>query len=476
MSLCKKSLILLLFVIFFTSCAREQIPINKKAYANEDQDIMFAFEDIHNKNYVGAKNLYLKLFNNSHRGEYLYKALQICLYLKENQEIISLVDENYNPTLKNSAKIFNINLLALISVKKYDEALSKALLFIKKDDDIRTYEIIANIYYIKGKYQEASKYFESIYLKELKPKYLISLVDVLYARLHEKQSAISYLETHLRLHGYNLDLGMKLFSFYRENNNLDGVISILKRTYNSLNGNEKQKLLQKKVGELLVSYLEIKDIKDAIKFLKVKHLDNAKLLSLYEKNLDYEKAYKLSEKIYKKTNDINMYAKLAVLEFQSAENKRSVLKSVIKKMRYILSVSNMPIYQNFLGYLLIKYNLDIKEGLALTKKALKAEPNNLAYMDSIAWGEYKLRQCKSAKILMKKVVGQVGLIDKDIKFHWDTIQKCKIKKISKKVKRTKHHKIKIAKKYHDKKQKLSTDIKKQKYIKHTKISKSKVKK
>jgi len=473
MTLCKKSLMLLLFLVFFTSCAREQIPINEKAYANEDQDIMFAFENMHDKNYAGAKKLYLKLFNNSHRGEYLYKALQICLYLKENKEIISLVNKNYDPTLKNFEKIYNINLLALISVKKYDEALKKALLFIKTHDDIRTYEIIANIYYIKGQYQEASKYFESIYLKELKPKYLISLVDILYARLHEKQRAISYLETHLRLHGYNLDLGMKLFSFYRENNNLDGVISVLKRTYNSLSSNKKQKLLQKKVGELLVSYLEIKDINDAIKFLKAKHLDDEKLLSLYEKNLQFKKAYRLSEKIYKKTKDINMYAKLAILEFQSARHKRSVLKSVIKKMRYILSVSNMPIYQNFLGYLLIKYNLGIEEGLELTKKALKVEPNNLAYMDSIAWGEYKLRQCKRAKILMKKVVGQVGLLDKDIKYHWDTIQKCKNKKLRKN-KRKKKHSNKYHKKHH---KKYHKNIKEQKHIKHLKVNeKSKVKK
>ena len=74
---------------------------------------------------------------------------------------------------------------------------------------------------------------------------------------------------------------------------------------------------------------------------------------------------------------------------------------------------------------MIDFNIDIKRGLVLVKKALETEPNNIAYIDTLAWGEYKLKNCKEAYIQMKKVVDEVGMDDEEIKLHWEQIQECK---------------------------------------------------
>ena len=59
-----------------------------------------------------------------------------------------------------------------------------------------------------------------------------------------------------------------------------------------------------------------------------------------------------------------------------------------------------------------------------SKKALKKEPKNLAYLDTLAWGEYKLNNCAEAYIQMKKVVDEAGLEDKEIRLHWEKIKEC----------------------------------------------------
>ena len=57
-------------------------------------------------------------------------------------------------------------------------------------------------------------------------------------------------------------------------------------------------------------------------------------------------------------------------------------------------------------------------------KALEKDSSNIAYIDTLAWGEYKLKNCKEAFINMKKVVDEVGLDDAEIKLHWENIKEC----------------------------------------------------
>jgi len=102
----------------------------------------------------------------------------------------------------------------------------------------------------------------------------------------------------------------------------------------------------------------------------------------------------------------------------------SVLESVIKKFSKALEKVNNPVYQNYLAYLLIDYDKDIKKGILLVNKALEKEPDNIAYIDTLAWGEYKLNNCNNAYKQMKKVVDKAGLEEKEIKFHWEKIKEC----------------------------------------------------
>ncbi len=113
-----------------------------------------------------------------------------------------------------------------------------------------------------------------------------------------------------------------------------------------------------------------------------------------------------------------------MLEFEMAKDKKTVIKSVVKKFEDVLTVLDNHVYQNYLGYILIDLDIDVKKGLKYVKKALEKAPNNLAYIDSLAWGQYKLNECKEALINIKKVVDGAGLDDIEIKTHWNKIKEC----------------------------------------------------
>lgn len=86
-------------------------------------------------------------------------------------------------------------------------------------------------------------------------------------------------------------------------------------------------------------------------------------------------------------------------------------------------------YLNYLGYLLIDHEIDVKKGMLYIKQVLKLEPDSAFYLDSLAWGHYKLGECKKAKKIMQKVLTLEGGDNEEVLEHVDAINKClKIKK------------------------------------------------
>ena len=84
------------------------------------------------------------------------------------------------------------------------------------------------------------------------------------------------------------------------------------------------------------------------------------------------------------------------------------------------------IYLNYYGYTLINKEIDVKKGIKVIEDALKQQPDNTYYLDSLAWGYYKENRCKEAYEMMKRVVDEEGLNEAEIIEHWDAIQKkCK---------------------------------------------------
>lgn len=81
-----------------------------------------------------------------------------------------------------------------------------------------------------------------------------------------------------------------------------------------------------------------------------------------------------------------------------------VVALVSEKFSNAIDENSDDLYLNYYGYLLINYDLDLKKGMKLVELALKKEPQNLYYLDSLAWGYYKQGDCKKAWEILKQTL------------------------------------------------------------------------
>jgi len=425
----KRTLVLLPIIFIFFGCVPQTSNLVKydykyKAYENENELILHALEYMKQGNRQKASILFLNLFNKTLNDEYLFEYSRLAFSIKNYQDIITIVEANKEHIKKNEDKVSKIYILSLMQTKQVDKAKVVLDDLLKRYDTDSNKELLANIYLLKKDYEKAKDVFEEVYESTLTSNTLLNLVDVMYTYLNEKEDAINYLESHLKVYGCDNLVCSKLLGFYQEQKDINGVISVLKRTYISFKEDDKNKYTVDKVYKLLMYYLEKKDINEAIAFLEETKANDEKLLSLYQNARMSNKAYELVQKLYKRTGNLDYLAQVAMLEFEVAKDREKVLKSVIKKFEDVLAVLDNHIYQNYLGYILIDYDIDVKKGLKLVEKALQKAPNNLAYIDSLAWGQYKLKDCKNAKINMQKVVDSAGLNDDEIRTHWEKIKEC----------------------------------------------------
>jgi len=422
----KRFIIFSISLVFLLGCSPSQsniINYNDKSFKDEDRDILFALEYDRSGDKEQARSLYLSLYERTMKDEYLLEYIKISFALQNYDDIVKIIKTNQKRIVKSKNQILRIYILTLIQQKNLDEALNATNELIKENNSNLNHELLGNIFLQKNDYKNAKKEFEYVYKNSFDENSLIELINIMYIYLNEKNEAINLLESHIKLYGCTNLTCSKLLNIYQEENDIDGIISVLKKSYYQYK-DKSNHMTMDRIYKLLMYYLEKKDINEAIIFLEKSRADDQKLLDLYRNIKEYKKAYSLVKELYTKTANIDYLAQIAMLEFESAVNKKDVLKSVIKKFDDVLVVLDNHIYQNYLGYLLIDFDIDINRGIALIKKALEKAPNNLAYIDSLAWGQYKQKNCKEAYKNMKIVVDNAGLNDEEIKSHWKEIKEC----------------------------------------------------
>lgn len=417
-------LIVLLFILFSSiGCVNQSNVV--KNNPKEDLYIMLALDSERNLDYKNSYKYYKKLYDISHKESYLKKSIIYSFKSKQFQTMHELSNIGLKQFPKNKEYFWDQLVVSLYSLGKKKEVITEAKKLIKEFQTSQSYELLANIYYNFKEYTNSLKYYESAYTLNQNEKTLIQLTNILYNYLNKKDVALAYLETYLHTKGCGGQVCNKLMLIYQEQGNVNGMISILNRMYTKYKNKPKLAKTTRSIQNLIVSLLEKKDINKAIKFLEKTGSDQTKLINLYYQNRQLSKALKLTKKLYKKTRNPDLLGKIAMYRFELAPNKRKVMKHVIADFQLALSSGiNNASYQNYYGYLLIDFDIDAKKGLTLVQEALKTAPNNIAYLDSLAWGYYKTKQCEKAYRVISKVVVTVGLKDKEIRKHWDKIKQC----------------------------------------------------
>lgn len=433
----KKSLVFCLLLPFLGGCSVKTLndqnkdaptitftKVDTKPFILENQYIILALESENQKLYYDAIGLYFKLFENTNNYEYLVKYLTLSTNIKDFKSVKKYASKYLIDNIKEEEVILRLYVYSLFKLNEKKSALKNGEKLISLYKNDINYQLLGSIYLEDKQYLKAYELFELAYKLNNSSTSLLTLTYIQYYNLFEKEKAINKLENHIQMSGYDYNLSIQLLSFYEKENQKEKLVSLLKNMYFYYKNSDNQFLFNK-TKILFIKYVARDDINIAIKFLVENNDEDENLLNLYKITNQPQKAYDLLNKLYISTNNLDYLAQQAIIKFEMTEDKNSILDEVISKFDKVLENTNNHIYENYLAYILIDFNIDIKKGLILVKKALEIEPNNIAYIDTLAWGEYKLNNCKESYIHMKRVVDEVGLDDEEIKLHWDKIRECK---------------------------------------------------
>lgn len=427
----KKNLILLIITLVFVSCSAKMpqdekksfdfVAVQTKEFEMEDFYIMYALEMENERYFANAKDVYLKLFEATNKYEYLVNYSIISTQIGDYKDVKNKFLQYFIPNIKEEEILKRLYSYSLLRLDELDSALNEAISLTNKYESAINYELLATIYLEKKEYEKAVLYFD----KSLELDYLINVLlsktSVLFYDLNEQKKGAKELQKYLR-RDYDFNIAYQLAMFYKDMQDTKSLKNLLVELYVKYKADD-DSLQVSNTRALMVDYLDVEDIIDVLEKNKV---DDTFLLNEYYRAEKYdEKAYKLLDKLYKESLNKDFLAQQAILEYELAKDKKAVLNSVIEKFEIALEDLDNDIYQNFLAYLLIDYDIDYKKGLYLVDLALKQDPTNIAYIDTLAWGQYKIKNCIDAYKNMKQIVDEVGLEDEEIALHWEKIKECK---------------------------------------------------
>jgi len=420
-----KIIFFILLIIITTSCSLSEIkPENKnaKVFAQEDAYILFALRAEQLQAYKNAAEIFTELYQKSEKKEYLYRSIENELLLKENEKLIQRIDNNLLED-NYDAQLIRFKIIALIGLNRLDEARDLSVDLAAKTKEENDYLLTSDVYIKRQEFDLAVKYLESAYALNHSEKILDKMSIILYVNLSRKKEAIAHLETHSRMLGCSRLICLRLIAIYSNENNIDGLLSTSLRLYEV----DKSPELAAKISQY---YSYKRDYLHLMIFLEKFHSDDNLLLQLYSSSKDYKKAKLLADKLYEESSDINYLGQSTLFEYEGAKDKSSktLLESVVSKFEKVITLDPQPMYLNYLGYILIDHSIDIKQGMRYIDKVLKLQPNSAYYLDSKAWGYYKLGRCKEAKEIMNHIVKLEGGKDAEVRGHLKMIDQCLEKK------------------------------------------------
>jgi len=401
---------IIFIAIFFFGCAN-QPQIGKKAFEKEDEFIIKGILAEEN-NTTKAINIFNNLYEKTDKYVYFKEIIKLHFYKKDYKKTIVLVDK-FLEKYPNHTEVLKYKIYSYINLKQLNKALEIAINYLHKKRDLETYKLIGYIYIQKKNYHQAIKYLKSAYSISHSPEVLAEMGDIFFKYLKKPNEAISYYQTHIRLYGCEEIICNRLADIYRYLYDYDNLIEIYKKMYISTGSDIY-------ANKIVYLYIENGDFKKAIEFIKKNNLDNRLLYAVYKARLNEKKSYKDAYKLYKITKKNKYFFLYSVYKFEDSKKGLLNLKNVVANLELLIKKDRKPIYLNYLGYILIDYDVNPKKGIKLIKEALESEPNSPEFLDSLAWGYYKLKKCKKAYDIISKIT----LDDDEINKHKKLIRRC----------------------------------------------------
>jgi len=288
-----------------------------------------------------------------------------------------------------------------------------------------------------GKTAYAELFYKRALANEPTSHFLLSELIKILLKQNKSGEAFPLLKLAVQSPKATGDDFLSIARLYKEIGTLDSAANYYKKASEKINGNLGVLYEYAQLLELLQNYSELKRIYDIL----LPELDYPprlleKQLFLYDKTgtSDSATAVLLGEafkangiqyaeygflqaeilsslKKYKESNEVlltiyymhpskEFTSKLALRIANNYEMMDSITVAIVWLEQLLTTEPENHVALNNLGYMLIDHDKDVNRGLSLVEKALHHSPEELSYLDSKAWGLYKIGKYEEAlKIL-----------------------------------------------------------------------------
>jgi len=408
---------LLIVLIFSTvmSSAKEIMKIS------EDELIMRGLLYDEYKAYENSYQVYKRLYDDTGEEIYLFKEATSAL-MSRNHILESITRlKRWDKVNPNRLEVRRLLIPLYLTIRQVKNATIEAEHLLEQSTEPMDLDLASNSFLYAGKFKRALDLLSRVYETVPREEILLRMADIMDEFTGERKKALQLLETHRRMNIVSHDVYVKLLLLYQKEKDINGILETYKALYKQ--DNDPQYLTK-----IIDAYIYKRDLDGAIVFLEADQSRNDILYELYKTKKYFSKALALVDKLYEEDKNSKWIAEKGVLLFENSEDKndKKMIQDVISHFEKAIALGNDDsIYLNYYGYTLIDKEVNVKKGITVIEDALIQQPDNMYYLDSLAWGYYKQRDCDKAYKLMKRVVDEEGLEEEEIIEHWDAIRQCK---------------------------------------------------
>lgn len=410
-----------LILMTFTLMAHGAAGAKKPIEISDETYVLAAMDaQIRQKNDL-ASHYFKHLYDKTGKKEYLYDSLRMYESIKESAQFSKAIQEAL-VTYPEDKILLRFRVIFLLKEGKYSEASYESGILSQRTKEASDYLLSAESLLKLGNYQsgyvDLKKAYDITYNEETAERIAL----IMYTQLDQKEEAIKFLKEHIGVHGNSKLLGKRLGSLYADSGALEDAVQMYEATYEL----SSDPLIAQEAVRI---YVYRQDFQKLSLLLEKSGVNDPLLLELYVRDKQFKKASLLAKKLYKKEANPLYLAQSSVFEYESATDRHDIdlLKRVVEDLKQANEQIQDPVYLNYLGYLMIDHDIGIEEGMVYVQKALEKQPDSAFYIDSLAWGKYKLGECAEALRLIRQVEAMVGTDEQEVKDHIKAIEKCKTK-------------------------------------------------
>jgi len=387
----------------------------------EDTFALYALDAQMRQKYYMASEYFSELYKQTSKKEYLYQSLRM---LEQSNDTKRLTQSTAAALKKmpQDETLKRFEIIALLKSGSFAEGSQKALLLSEATKEAPDYLLYAESRLKLSDYAGAVAALKKAYAITFDESTAERIALIEYTQLGEKEQAVVFLKEHIGTQGNSTKIGKRLASFYADQGKFDDAAAMYEQTYDAFGDSSAAE-------EAIKVYAYQQNLSKMTLLLEKSHINDLVLLDLYVKTKQFSQASVLARALYEKEDNPLYLAQSAVFKYEGASNQKdpAMIASVIEGLKKANTDLEEPLYLNYLGYLMIDHDVNVTEGMEYVRRALEKQPDSPFYIDSLAWGNYKLGKCSEALRLIKQVESMIGTDEQEVRDHLKAIEECKIK-------------------------------------------------